>query len=744
MKGLHKHLLIVLIFSFTLASAQNNNSILWEINGNGLKKPSYLFGSIHITDKKVFNFPDSVLAKLKQCETAAFELNLDSVSGMMLENAIKQAKKRKVDEILSKNEMAKLKKELKKKNISIDNIDNEVPLNLYNRYNESLRKKDKKDMSTFLDGYLFRIAHLYGKDIIGIETYEEQMNAFDNMQDDDQKKLLMSMADSTYNPREYMDSLVSLYIRQDVKGLYTMVSGVSAGDFENIVLIKRNYVMDRRIDSLIQRRSAFICVGAGHLSGTEGLIALLSKRGYTVKPLYSPKTGYYKTLLPAENTDNWKTIIEENGGYQLKMPGEPTPLNMYGLEMKGYMDLGTGHFYLSTSFPRDEKQKSSNLMDAMVKKLAGSGELLSKKSIKYNSMQGYEIELKMAKTTNSSVRVLSDTANIYLLMIGIGNGNPDKNSVTKFFNSLVSIKRTPSKDIIFKEDTAAFEINVPSTFKMTENENREDIKYKTYSCLDYSSKAIITATYIDYGSGRYFPDVNKMYESVFEPVKAALGAEPVYMHDSALKEYKCRDYKILASDGSTLFARYILRCSRLYILTASSKNQLNEADVYKRFSSFHFLTPLKLKLQSYTSSEKDFTVMMPGPVQQETDSLQDEKINYTYGASDVNTSNWFKIYSHQFSEYDYLKNDSAIFNYFKNYAATINDSIVDSSKSENGTIKMYNFELMRNTNTDVSKKVRVVMNGRHFYLLIAINDLVNPNDSINENLFNSFKIAEPD
>jgi hypothetical protein len=57
---------------------------------------------------------------------------------------------------------------------------------------------------------------------------------------------------------------------------------------------------------------------------------------------------------------------------------------------------------------------------------------------------------------------------------------------------------------------------------------------------------------------------------------------------------------------------------------------------------------------------------------------------------------------------------------------------------------MYNFKLIRNTNTDISKKVRAVVNGRHFYLLVAINDLVNPNDSINENLFNSFKISEPD
>ena len=744
MKRLKQHLLIVFIFSFTIASAQDNNSILWEINGNGLKNPSYLFGSFHLTDKRVFNFPDSVIAKLKECETAAFELNLDSVSGMMLEDAIKKAKKWKVNEILSKNEMEKLKRELKKKNISTDNLDNEVPLNLYNRYIETVRKKNNKDMNTFLDAYLFRIAHLYGKDIIGLETYAEQLNALTNLKDDDQKKLLMSMTDSTYNPKVYMDSLISLYIKQDINGIYSMISRFAPNDFENIVLIKRNYVMDRRIDSLIQHRSAFICVGTGHLPGTEGLIALLSKRGYTVKPLYSPKTGYYKTLLPDENTDNWKTIVEENGGYQLKMPGEPTPINKYGLEMKGYMDLGTGHFYLATSFPTDEKNKSSTVMDEMLKKMTGGGEPLSKKAIKYNFMHGYEMELKMAKTANYTVRLLNDTANIYLLMIGVANGKPDKNSANKFFNSLVSIKRAPSKEIVFKDDTAAFEIKVPSTFKIVENENQADVKYKTYSCVDYSFKGIISVSYIDYAPGLYFPDINIVYEGAFEPLKTAFGTEPEYIHDSTFKEYKCRDYKIIARDGSTLFARYILRCSRLYILSASSKNLLNSTDVFKRFSTFHFITPIKPKLQSYLSSEKDFTVMMPGVVQQETDSSKYEEVSYSYAASDPYTSNWFKIFSHRFSDFDHLKNDSTIFTYFKNYLATGNDSLIDSSRAGNGIIKIYNFKLMRTTNTDISENVRAIINGRYFYLLVAINDMVNPNDSVNENLFNSFKISEPD
>jgi uncharacterized protein YbaP (TraB family) len=52
-----------------------------------------------------------------------------------------------------------------------------------------------------------------------------------------------------------------------------------------MLLIKRNIVMANRIDSLVGKTSTMIAVGAGHLGGTGGLIALLKKKGYQLKSL---------------------------------------------------------------------------------------------------------------------------------------------------------------------------------------------------------------------------------------------------------------------------------------------------------------------------------------------------------------------------------------------------------------------------------------------------------------------------
>jgi uncharacterized protein YbaP (TraB family) len=40
--------LIVSLLSITAFSQNNNNTLLWKISGNGLEKPSYLFGTIHM------------------------------------------------------------------------------------------------------------------------------------------------------------------------------------------------------------------------------------------------------------------------------------------------------------------------------------------------------------------------------------------------------------------------------------------------------------------------------------------------------------------------------------------------------------------------------------------------------------------------------------------------------------------------------------------------------------------------
>ncbi len=63
----------------TTESDTLEHTLLWRIDGNGLTKPSYLYGTFHTQDPRVFNFRDSVLPALLSCEIAAFELQMDTM-----------------------------------------------------------------------------------------------------------------------------------------------------------------------------------------------------------------------------------------------------------------------------------------------------------------------------------------------------------------------------------------------------------------------------------------------------------------------------------------------------------------------------------------------------------------------------------------------------------------------------------------------------------------------------------------
>jgi uncharacterized protein YbaP (TraB family) len=73
-------------------STQLPKTFLWRISGNGLQKPSYLYGTIHITEKRAFFFGDSMYRALEICEGYAAELDMDSLSSYVTNSLFENKK----------------------------------------------------------------------------------------------------------------------------------------------------------------------------------------------------------------------------------------------------------------------------------------------------------------------------------------------------------------------------------------------------------------------------------------------------------------------------------------------------------------------------------------------------------------------------------------------------------------------------------------------------------------------------
>ncbi|MEN9638572.1 MAG: hypothetical protein RLZZ262_440, partial [Bacteroidota bacterium] len=67
-------LFVVLIAGRLNAQQSSQSALLWEITGNGLQQPSYLYGTYHSSDKLAMELGESLFDALEQVETVAIEL----------------------------------------------------------------------------------------------------------------------------------------------------------------------------------------------------------------------------------------------------------------------------------------------------------------------------------------------------------------------------------------------------------------------------------------------------------------------------------------------------------------------------------------------------------------------------------------------------------------------------------------------------------------------------------------------
>src|SRR6187402_3369857 len=142
---------IILILISFLGKAQNN-SLLWEISGNNLNAPSYLFGTMHVKDKRAFQFHDSLMIKLKSCQTFAGELVLDKAAAKEVSGDILLPQGKELKTLLTEKEYKKVKKFCKKNMGAMSLLINKIkPIFTSALISESMLESD---MPKALDEYL--------------------------------------------------------------------------------------------------------------------------------------------------------------------------------------------------------------------------------------------------------------------------------------------------------------------------------------------------------------------------------------------------------------------------------------------------------------------------------------------------------------------------------------------------------------------------------------------------------------
>ena len=260
-------------------------ALLWEISGNKLAKPSYVFGTIHLLCADDLKVSEAVKTAVGNSQQVALELDMDSPTmAEEMRSLLMLPAGQTLQGCMTKEEYA----------VVNDYYTNELKMPF-----AQMGTMKPLILSTLLypkmlgcpmgsyEMTLVTMAKAKQMEVIGLETVAEQLGLFDKIPCEKQARLLSDMIAKRADAQQEFRALLQLYQAQDVEGLLQMSMDSKFGmeEFEDMLITSRN---KRWIPLMAQQAASkptFFAVGAAHLGGPNGVLKLLRQQGYQVKPL---------------------------------------------------------------------------------------------------------------------------------------------------------------------------------------------------------------------------------------------------------------------------------------------------------------------------------------------------------------------------------------------------------------------------------------------------------------------------
>jgi uncharacterized protein YbaP (TraB family) len=297
MKRISAALLVSLLAVTAFAQKENeNNTLLWKISGNGLDKPSYLFGTIHMLCADDAVLSPKMKEAIKECDEVYFEVDIDNFFEMLgVMGKMKMKGDTTLKDLLSEKDYQKVKEYFEKKGSLL-------PFSMLETFKPILAASTLEEGSlpcestAIMEQVIMKEAKQHDKKIKGLETMAYQAGVLDSIPYRIQAQQLVSFIDDAGKEGKedkLLEEMFIAYKEQDLKKLEELMVETDAGmaGFTDILLYHRNQNWVRKLKELLPEKSLLIAVGAGHLPGEKGVISLLRKEGYKLEPVRNKVSG---------------------------------------------------------------------------------------------------------------------------------------------------------------------------------------------------------------------------------------------------------------------------------------------------------------------------------------------------------------------------------------------------------------------------------------------------------------------
>ncbi|SHL18847.1 TraB/GumN family protein [Chryseobacterium polytrichastri] len=278
---------VLLSATFTTAKAQSTNpenSILWEVSGNGLTKPSYISGTFHTMCSSDFEIKSKVMKALEKSDNFVMEVNYTDPAEMATMQKMYQTDKKLSDQ-LTPAEAKELDKILNDYGTDLKKMDNSSSQALYSLIALKATPCPQTEMKLY-EIELLKNAIKSKKKVYGLEKVEDQLTSINKAYG------LKAVIEQLKMGKEYeilLKKMVIAFKNEDVTSLYTHFKNdkLMNAEQEKAMLTDRNNNWAEKMPEIMKKESSFFAVGGAHLMGKNGVIQLLKSKGYTLKPVSS-------------------------------------------------------------------------------------------------------------------------------------------------------------------------------------------------------------------------------------------------------------------------------------------------------------------------------------------------------------------------------------------------------------------------------------------------------------------------
>ena len=597
-----KIFLLSFLFLSCYSFAQNEKTLFWEISGNGLTKKSYLYGTMHVSEKVSYHLSDAFFKNLLASDMVGNESDPETwgdITNLLSENEIGS----------SFNAYSAFYKEPVKKELIKTIFDNNN--NYFSNMLSSMEGKTADfQEDTVLDMFIYQTGRKYKKEIVGLEDAKESIIQLMKINEEDVKPVdeNIQILTKIFKNRPFITVLNEYYREKDVVMLDSIYKLIFPKKAHDALIVNRNKIMANSIDELIKKGSLFSAVGAAHLAGKEGMIELLRGKGYTVTPIFDTLTSIgQKTKKDIEtyfpNPGFVMTTIRDG---MIEMPLTKNVINEF--QNTGSPDFTNGGVINIKRIPlnyflnkNNEAYNPKSLDSLFYENIPG--EILEKKFFQTEHYSGYDI--KNVSKTGKNQRYRFYITPLELIAVSmIGPGNYVRQFENDVFNS-IKLKEFNTNWNQFNPEKGGFLVEIPS-FNFVYGNSAEEINNIDIQAYDSTEKGYYFLT------EKTLNNVSNLEDTSFEHNQ--IHYEFYLQHDAKIVESNHDKVSNSFTSSSkigdkNINLKTIVNGNKYYLLGTVSVSDKNKK---RFFDSFKIDQPkYKSKTEIFTDSIAEFKISIP-------------------------------------------------------------------------------------------------------------------------------------